>query len=233
MAADAEREIAEMIRVRGLVQGVGFRPTVWRLAHENGLRGSVANDGEGVTIHICGPPPAIADFVSRLLADPPPLARIERLERTPTAPLPPPETGFRIASSRVTTVRTGVVPDAATCPYCVVEILDPCVRRYRYPFTNCTHCGPRLSIIEAIPYDRQTTTMRSFPLCEACVAEYQDPAAHRFHAQPIACPACGPSAWVEPPVPGMDAISLPATPRTGRRSIGCVSLSAAKRNRSR
>ena len=205
----ATGEIGEMVRVRGLVQGVGFRPTVWRLAQAHGLRGSVANDGEGVTIHIGGPPEAIAKFVDSLLAGPPPLARIERVERSPA--LMPPETEFRIASSRATLVRTGVVPDAATCLCCEAEIRDPRGRRYRYPFTNCTHCGPRLSIIEAIPYDRPSTSMRSFPLCEACSVEYHDPADRRFHAQPIACPACGPRAWLEPASSGPDAIAAAAT----------------------
>ena len=211
----ATGEIGEMVRVRGLVQGVGFRPTVWRLAQAHGLRGSVANDGEGVTIHIGGPPEAIAKFVDSLLAEPPPLARIERVERSPARM--PPETEFRIASSRATLVRTGVVPDAATCLYCEAEIRDPRGRRYRYPFTNCTHCGPRLSIIEAIPYDRPSTSMRSFPLCEACSVEYHDPADRRFHAQPIACPACGPRAWLEPASSGPDAIAAAATLLLGRR----------------
>jgi hydrogenase maturation protein HypF len=202
-------EIGEMVRVRGLVQGVGFRPTVWRLAQAHGLRGSVANDGEGVTIHIGGPPEAIAKFVDSLLAGPPPLARIERVERSPARM--PPETEFRIASSRATLVRTGVVPDAATCLYCEAEIRDPRGRRYRYPFTNCTHCGPRLSIIEAIPYDRPSTSMRSFPLCTTCSVEYHDPADRRFHAQPIACPACGPRAWLEPASSEPDAIAAAAT----------------------
>ena len=202
------REIGEIVHVRGLVQGVGFRPTVWRLAQAHGLRGSVANDGEGVTIHIGGPPTAIAEFVDSLLAGPPPLARIERVERSP-ARLPL-ETEFRIASSRATMARTGVAPDATTCLYCEAEIRDPRARRHRYPFTNCTNCGPRLSIIESIPYDRPGTSMRSFQLCEACSVEYHDPADRRFHAQPIACPACGPHVWLEPASPGPDPIAAAA-----------------------
>ena len=205
MSVVAEREIAELIRVRGLVQGVGFRPAVWRLARAHGLRGSVANDGEGVTIHVCGRLRTIEDFIDRLLSEPPPLARIERLERTPAASVPPAEE-FIIGSSRATGVRTGVVADAASCLYCRQEVLDPRARRHRYGFTNCTHCGPRLSIIEAIPYDRPATTMRVFPLCEACRDEYHDPADRRFHAQPIACPACGPRCWVEPAASEQDAI---------------------------
>jgi hydrogenase maturation protein HypF len=215
-------EIGEMIRVRGLVQGVGFRPTVWRLAQAHGLHGSVANDGEGVTIHIGGPPEAIAKFVDCLLAGPPPLARIERIERSPARV--PPETEFRIASSRTTMARTGVVPDATTCLYCDAEIRDPRGRRYRYPFTNCTHCGPRLSIIEAIPYDRSSTSMRSFLMCEACSKEYHDPADRRFHAQPIACPACGPRAWLEPASSEPDAIAATATLLVGGAIVAVKGL---------
>jgi hydrogenase maturation protein HypF len=194
---DAEPLAAEWIRVRGLVQGVGFRPTVWRLARQRGLCGSVANDGQGVSIHVCGSATVISDFVESLVAQAPPLARIEHVERQRTASLPP-EAEFRIVPSRATPVHTGIVPDAATCRDCQQEIADPGARRHRYPFTNCTHCGPRLSIIEAIPYDRGGTTMRAFQLCPACDAEYRGPADRRFHAQPIACPACGPQAWLEP-----------------------------------
>ena len=206
MTVVAEPEVTETIQVRGLVQGVGFRPTVWRLARAQGLRGSVANDGDGVTIHVGGPPGRIADFIDQLLADPPPLARIDRLDRVPAASIPLAEEFF-IASSRVTAVHTAVAPDAATCLYCRQEVLNPRARRHRYPFTNCTHCGPRLSIIEAIPYDRAATTMRSFLLCEACREEYDDPVDRRFHAQPIACPTCGPFAWVEPAVTSQDAVA--------------------------
>ena len=189
------RESAERIRVRGLVQGVGFRPAVWRLAHRHGLRGWVANDGEGVAILVCGPAGALHQFARALEQDRPPLARIDAIEREPAAVLPQGE-GFRIVESFATGIKTGVVPDAATCPACVAEIFDPGARRYRYPFTNCTHCGPRLSIIEAIPYDRAATTMRTFALCAACNAEYDDPNDRRFHAQPIACTECGPRAWL-------------------------------------
>jgi len=193
-------ERAERIRVRGLVQGVGFRPTVWRLAHRHGLRGWVANDGQGVTIHVCGAGEAVDAFVGALKDEAPPLARVEAIERA-AAPWLPRDQSFAIAASlhdgAVATVRTGVAPDAATCAECLREVLDPFARRYRYPFTNCTHCGPRLSIVEAIPYDRTSTTMRAFAMCAACASEYRDPADRRFHAQPIACHACGPRAWLE------------------------------------
>jgi hydrogenase maturation protein HypF len=193
-----------LIRVRGLVQGVGFRPTVWRLARHHGLGGWVANDGEGVIMSVRGSPAGIAGFVAELARAPPPLARIDAIERTPSE-IPSDGSDFRIMPSRGAETRTGVVPDAATCPACRDEIFDRGSRRYRYPLTNCTHCGPRLSIIQAIPYDRSNTTMRAFRTCDACAAEYANPADRRFHAQPIACPACGPRVWLQPECAG-DAI---------------------------
>jgi len=198
-------ECAELVRVRGLVQGVGFRPTVWRLAHDYGLRGWVGNDGGGVTALLCGAPDDISGLVDALRRAPPSLARIDAIERVP-ATVPPDCADFRIVESHADAVHTGVVPDAATCPACRTEIFDPTARRYRYPFANCTQCGPRLSIIEAIPYDRAATTMRTFRMCTACAAEYRDPTDRRFHAQPIACAACGPRAWLEPAQPGTEAI---------------------------
>ena len=192
----ASAETASLIRVRGLVQGVGFRPTVWRLAARHALRGWVANDGQGATIHACGTAADVDRFIQSLRREAPPLARIETIEREPAALLNR-DAGFQIVASRIDGVRTGVAPDAASCRACIDEIFDPLSRRYRYPFTNCSHCGPRLSIIEAIPYDRATTTMRGFAMCASCRAEYEDPADRRFHAQPIACPACGPRAWLE------------------------------------
>jgi hydrogenase maturation protein HypF len=186
-----EEERAEFVRVRGIVQGVGFRPTVWRLAQRHGLRGWVANDGLGVRMHICGPGQALDAFVSSLRAEAPPLSRIEWIERE-SAPLLDGDGGFHIEASAASPARTGVPADAATCPECLQEVLDPFARRFRYPFTNCTHCGPRLSIIRGIPYDRANTTMAGFALCPACAGEYRAPADRRFHAQPIACHVCGP-----------------------------------------
>ncbi len=190
----------ERIRVRGLVQGVGFRPTVWRLAQGLGLDGDVCNDGDGVLIRAWGSPALLDAFCAGLRAECPPLARIDVLERGPLlGPLaaPPAEAGFRIIASGAGAVRTGVVPDAATCPACAAEVADPADRRYRYPFTNCTHCGPRLSIVRAIPYDRANTSMAAFRMCPDCAAEYADPADRRFHAQPDACPVCGPRVWLQ------------------------------------
>jgi hydrogenase maturation protein HypF len=186
------------LRVRGLVQGVGLRPTVWRIARELGLVGSVRNDGDGVLVRAWGSPASLSCFVDRLLADRPPLARIDEIERNDMiAPCDCAE--FRIVPSESTSVHTGIVPDAATCEACGAEIADPGNRRYRYPFTNCTHCGPRLSIVEGIPYDRHNTSMAAFPMCPDCAREYADPMDRRFHAQPNACPVCGPRVWLVDP----------------------------------
>ncbi len=184
----------EALTVRGQVQGVGFRPTVWRIANELGLSGDVRNTGDGVEIRLWGA--ALDRFAERLQAEVPALARIERIERAPLeAPAPQ---GFAIAHSAVGEMRAAVTPDAASCPDCLAEVGDPFARRYRYPFANCTNCGPRFSIVEGAPYDRAKTTMRDFALCPSCRNEYQDPVDRRFHAQPIACHLCGPRAWIEP-----------------------------------
>ena len=180
------------IRVRGRVQGVGFRPTVWRLAHESGLRGEVLNDADGVLVRVGGDPAEVARFLDRLEREPPPLGQIESVStRAFSGEL---ADGFRIVESIRGAARTQVTPDAALCLACMAEITNPFERRYRYAFANCTHCGPRLSIVEGIPYDRATTTMAPFRLCAACEAEYRDPADRRFHAEAIACHACGPRA---------------------------------------
>jgi len=186
----------EQIRVRGLVQGVGFRPAVWHIARACGLIGEVLNDGEGVLIRAWGEPQAIERLCRDLTDRCPPLARIDALERSPLEG-PPPGRVFLIGASRAGEVHTGVVPDAATCPACLAEIFDPADRRFRYPFTNCTHCGPRLTIVNGIPYDRASTSMAPFVMCPDCWREYRDPADRRFHAQPNACPACGPRVWLE------------------------------------
>ncbi len=182
----------EEIRVSGVVQGVGFRPAVWRLARACGLAGDVSNDGSGVLIRLWGGARERQIFVDRLQADPPPLARIEAIERRASTG-PAPAKGFTIVASRSTAIATDMAADAATCPDCLAETLDPTARRYRYPFTNCTNCGPRLSIIHRLPYDRARTSMAPFAMCPDCRAEYEDPSDRRFHAQPVACPACGPA----------------------------------------
>jgi len=180
------------IRVRGRVQGVGFRPTVWKLARELGVTGEVLNDGEGVLIRAGGEPSVLAIFLARLEHEPPPLARVEAVETRAYAGELAAE--FRIVASEAGVVRTQIAPDAAICDACATEIADPFSRRYRYPFTTCTHCGPRLTIVTGVPYDRAATTLAGFPLCPPCAAEYADPADRRFHAETTACHACGPRA---------------------------------------
>ena len=177
------------LRVRGKVQGVGFRPFVWQLARQLELTGDVCNDGEGVLVRLAGNGGA---FTARLHQDCPPLARIDRVETQPFTWAQVPD-AFVIRHSAGGAMDTQIVPDAATCPACLSEMRDPRERRYRYPFINCTHCGPRFTIIRAMPYDRPATSMAAFPLCVPCETEYRNPADRRFHAQPVACPDCGPA----------------------------------------
>lgn len=178
------------IRVRGRVQGVGFRPTVWRIARQLDLAGEVLNDSQGVLVRVGGGAREIETFVDRITSEPPPLGRIDRIELTAFHGDLPRE--FRISESLDGPAHTQIAPDAAICAACAREILDPRERRHRYPFTNCTHCGPRLTIVTSIPYDRAHTTMAPFPMCAACEEEYREPADRRFHAEAIACPLCGP-----------------------------------------
>jgi hydrogenase maturation protein HypF len=179
------------ISVRGIVQGVGFRPFVYALARRQGLSGTVRNDAEGVHIEVEGAPEDLERFVRALEEDPPPLAMVESVDWEPLATRGGRE--FRIEESREGLRRQALVsPDVATCDDCLAELLDPTDRRYRYPFTNCTNCGPRFTITRTVPYDRATTTMSGFTMCPDCFREYEDPADRRFHAQPNACPACGP-----------------------------------------
>jgi hydrogenase maturation protein HypF len=179
------------LELRGAVQGVGFRPFVFRLASELSVSGWIVNGPEGVVIEVEGGPLAVAEFATRLESDLPPRAAIHESRQRWVDP-----SGDRIFEIRPSTVegpRTAVVlPDLATCEHCRREILDPAGRRHGYAFTNCTDCGPRFSIVRALPYDRPNTTMAGFAMCPACAAEYADPADRRFHAQPNACPVCGP-----------------------------------------
>jgi len=209
--------LAEAIRIRGTVQGVGFRPTVWRLARECGVTGHVLNDASGVLIEAWGDGRAIDELADRIRRESPPLARIEAIQRSAMAAAEPVPPEFTIAASAAGEASTSVAADAACCDACRDDTLDPGNRRYRYPFTNCTHCGPRLSIVRAVPYDRCNTSMAPFALCPDCQKEYDDPADRRFHAQPNACPVCGPTVWLEtnagdvlPPDPGGDAVSTAA-----------------------
>ncbi|HWT84997.1 MAG TPA: carbamoyltransferase HypF, partial [Myxococcales bacterium] len=186
-----ELRVRRGIRVRGTVQGVGFRPAVFRAATARELAGFVRNDSEGVWIEIEGPAGALSRFLEELPGTAPPLARIEATEIVELRAVG--EVGFRIAASAERpSVRAIVPPDAATCDACLSELFDPHDRRFRYPFINCTDCGPRYTIARDVPYDRARTTMAAFTLCARCRAEYEDPTSRRFHAEPNACPDCGP-----------------------------------------
>ncbi len=181
---------ARRILVEGVVQGVGFRPFVYGLATRRGLRGWVRNTAAGVEIEVEGTPKAVHAFVDELSAERPPLAHIERLREQEVTPRG--RGGFEIQHSLDGDGFQPVSPDVATCPDCLSEVMDPADRRSGYPFTNCTHCGPRFTIIRAVPYDRPNTTMAAFVMCARCRAEYEDPRNRRFHAQPNACAECGP-----------------------------------------
>ncbi|HEY4469058.1 MAG TPA: carbamoyltransferase HypF [Klebsiella sp.] len=182
------------LRVKGKVQGVGFRPYIWLLAKRFGLRGEVSNDGAGVIITLWQSP-GITEFLRVLPLECPPLARVDSVSLHPFNWLQEPA-AFIIASSGAGQLDTHIVADAATCDACLAELNSPDNRRYQYPFINCTHCGPRFTIIRRMPYDRPNTSMEPFALCPQCQAEYQDPADRRFHAQPNACPVCGPQLWL-------------------------------------
>ncbi len=183
--------IHAQIRVSGQVQGVGFRPFVFRLAHELGLAGWVRNDSGGVEIAVEGERLQVARLIERLQSEPPQLARVENVTHDlllPTSGLQ----GFSIEASRTGKMQTGIAPDMAICPDCLAELFDPADRRYRHPFINCIHCGPRYTLTAHLPYDRANTSMAKFTQCPACKSEYDHPKTRRFHAQPNACPACGP-----------------------------------------
>lgn len=184
------------IHLQGVVQGVGFRPFVFRLAQRCALRGQIQNNNAGVQIDLEGEPHAIEQFIVDITSSPPPLSNIQLFERlNDLAPLNYDD--FRIVESSLSLEKHfSVSPDIATCSDCLSELFDPSDRRYRFPFINCTNCGPRFTIIEAVPYDRVRTTMRDFEMCEKCRAEYENPLDRRFHAEPIACPQCGPKLYV-------------------------------------
>jgi len=181
--------------IEGIVQGVGFRPFIYRLAQEKKLSGLVTNEGRGVSLEVQGQTEAVEAFFKDLLPRKPPLAHIVRVTRSQIEPRK--ENSFRIIASQAASCPTALVPpDVALCDQCQAELFDPQDRRFGYPFINCTNCGPRYTIIQGLPYDRPLTTMASFEMCPDCLAEYQDPADRRFHAQPNACPVCGPRAWL-------------------------------------
>jgi hydrogenase maturation protein HypF len=217
--------------VQGIVQGVGFRPFVHALATSLDLSGHVGNDADGVFAEVEGSPDAVSSFLALLEQQAPPLARIERVTTRPLMPSADGPAGFSIAASQPGGDRRALVSaDTATCDDCLRELADPADRRYRYPFVNCTNCGPRFTIVLGVPYDRPLTTMSEFGMCELCAAEYHDPADRRFHAQPVCCPACGPrlSLLYRPridqlaPVPGSSGPSLP-----GRAELAGLSPIAA------
>src|SRR5581483_5168034 len=178
------------IRIQGTVQGVGFRPWVYRMAHSAGVTGRVRNDSAGVTIEAFGEQDALARFVDAL-KNPPAAARILAFDQSAIAAEAAPDFEI-VASERTCDHVVSIPPDLATCPECTAEIFDPANRRFRYAFTNCTNCGPRFTIATDVPYDRAATTMGRFGMCPACRREYRDVADRRFHAQPNACPICGP-----------------------------------------
>jgi hydrogenase maturation protein HypF len=182
------------VSVRGIVQGVGFRPFVYKLATRLGLGGTVWNTVHGVDIELEGAPGAVKQFLTDLVAKAPPLAHIDHVQIDEVEPQG--HSAFEIGRSRAGEGFQPISPDVATCAACEREILDPCDRRFGYPFTNCTHCGPRFTIIRVMPYDRPNTTMADFEMCFECRAEYNDPSDRRFHAQPNACPTCGPRLMV-------------------------------------
>ncbi len=186
-------EVRDRLRIviKGAVQGVGFRPFAYRLAKEMALTGWVVNAPHGVVIEVEGPEDRLNEFLLKLPRDKPPNAFIQSLEPVYLDAVG--YTDFQIKESEAVGAKTALIlPDIATCDECLREIFDPADRRYRYPFTNCTHCGPRFSIIEGLPYDRLRTTMKHFKMCDACREEYENPEDRRFHAQPNACPVCGP-----------------------------------------
>ena len=207
-------------RVRGTVQGVGFRPFAYRLAAELGLGGFILNDERGVEVEVEGEPGRVDAFLRRLATEAPPLASVEAIE--PTELESRGEDEFRIlASERAGEPEALVSPDTATCEECLAELLDPADRRHRYPFINCTNCGPRFTIVRGVPYDRPLTTMASFEMCAACRAEYEDPLDRRFHAQPNACPKCGPRAALVAPD------GRPAGSELGRDAIAAAAAMLA------
>lgn len=191
---DTAAAVRCIITVSGVVQGVGFRPFIYRLAAERGLYGTVMNTSSGVVIDIEGPAPAVEGMPAAIREEAPPNSRITSVGILPAKPAG--YTHFAIADSESSAHGwQHVSPDSCTCPQCLHELFDAADRRYRYPFVNCTNCGPRFTIIEDLPYDRPLTTMRRFEMCPDCQQEYDDPADRRFHAEPNACPECGPRLW--------------------------------------
>lgn len=216
--ARAQSTVCRRIRVRGQVQGVGFRPFVYRLAQELNLAGWVRNDGEGVDIEAEGAAQDIEAFVARLETEAPPLASVASVD-TMEAPTSGAR-GFEIKVSRHGTANTAVTPDTATCPDCLAELFDPANRRWRHAFINCTHCGPRYTLTRNLPYDRPQTSMAAFEMCPDCRREYDDPNDRRFHAQPNACPECGPQLALRDAAGGLLVVDDPIAETLARLQRG-------------
>ena len=222
--------IQRRLRVTGIVQGVGFRPYVWHLAHSLNLSGWVRNDAAGVEILAEGNASAIEAFTRRLPEEIPPLARVREVAWT-DGQTSGEFNDFTITESGAGRAATLIGPDTAVCPDCLAEMFDPADRRWRYAFINCTHCGPRYTLTRGLPYDRAQTSMAAFPLCPDCEAEYRNPADRRFHAEPTACPVCGPRLWVAesagilpggiPPIPPLRKGGEPRWPPGGHLPPHC------------
>jgi hydrogenase maturation protein HypF len=218
-----ESVVRRRVAVGGVVQGVGFRPFVWRRAMRAGLSGWVENDSAGVVVEVQGSPAGVAAFLAGLAAEAPPLAAVGRID-VRDIPVQPEARAFAILASPAGGRRTAhVPPDIAPCAACLAELADPRDRRHRYPFVNCTDCGPRFTIIRGLPYDRGRTTMREFGMCPRCAAEYDDPADRRFHAEPVACPACGPTTWYAAVAAGPIPLA-----RTAAGIVGDAAIEAAR-----
>jgi hydrogenase maturation protein HypF len=216
--------VRKRVLITGVVQGVGFRPFCWRLAVRHGLCGWIENDRGGTTLELQGPAEAIATWLADVRHEAPPLAAIETIRVDHVGVDSSPSAGFAIRRSATANATPGMVAtvsaDIATCAACLAEICDPANRRHAYPFTTCTDCGPRYTIIAALPYDRARTTMAPFVMCDACRREYEDPSDRRFHAQPNACPACGPTVWLTTvDDPGGIACTRPAGSNTGAAAV--------------
>jgi len=212
IARITERHVRRRVFVDGIVQGVGLRPFVYSLATQLRLGGRVGNDARGVVIEIEGSAADAAEFLARLRREAPPLASIEAI-RTVSMP-PVGATEFVIAESQHDGERSALIsPDIATCEACLTDLFTPTNRRFLYPFTNCTNCGPRFTIVRGVPYDRPLTTMAGFPMCPDCTREYHDPRNRRFHAQPISCPSCGPR---------LQMVDRSGTPQSGDPIQSCA-----------
>lgn len=220
-------QLRHEIEVDGTVQGVGFRPFVYRLATELGIDGFVRNTGGKVVIDAAGSRASLDELLRRLSVDAPPLARVTKVTQRALHPAPAATGGFRIETSSYgcSEAVADLPPDIATCDDCLRELFDVTDRRHRYAFVNCTNCGPRATIIDGLPYDRAQTVMREFALCPDCAREYADPTNRRFHAEPVACPRCGPQlAWQSVD----DSLGGRATTRCARQSRSSLQAGSSR-----